>query len=93
MPPRLTARTMLWTGVGLAVGSAVVQNVGLMNLTYAFAGTWFVGVLTMLQVAFTGGVVLAAGSFVVRALQPDDGALPGRSAAASRWEDRDNRLS
>ena len=94
MPPRLTARTMLWTGAGLAVGSAVVQNVGLMNLTYAFAGTWFVGVLlTVLQVAFTGGVVLAAGSFVVRALQPDDGALPGRSAAASRWEDRDNRLS
>ncbi|MGN0112947.1 MAG: hypothetical protein ACI38P_14905 [Cellulosimicrobium funkei] len=94
MPPRLTARTMLWTGLGLTVGSALVQNVGLMNLAYPFAGTWFVGVLlTVLQVAFTGGVVLAAGSFVVRALQPDDVAPPGRSPAASPWEDRDNRLS
>ncbi|MEV8028047.1 MULTISPECIES: hypothetical protein [Cellulosimicrobium] len=94
MPPRLTARTMLWTGLGLTVGSALVQNVGLMNLAYPFAGTWFVGVLlTVLQVAFTGGVVLAAGSFVVRALQPDDVASPGRSPAASPWEDRDNRLS
>ncbi|CPU65725.1 Uncharacterised protein [Mycobacteroides abscessus] len=49
--------------------------------------------LTVLQVAFTGGVVLAAGSFVVRALQPDDVTPPGRSPAASPWEDRDNRLS
>jgi hypothetical protein len=92
MSPRLTARTMFWTGVGLTVVSALVQNVGLANLTYSFIGTWFVGLLlTVLQVAFTGGVVLAAGSFVVRALQPDD--PPRKEAASTPWEDRDNRLS
>ena len=53
----------------------------------------FVGLLlTVLQVAFTSGVVLAAGSFVVRALQPDDGAAH-KEAASTPWEDRDNRLS
>ncbi|WP_426308797.1 hypothetical protein [Cellulosimicrobium sp. E-16] len=93
MPPRLSARTMFWTGVGLTVGSALVQNVGLANLTYSFTGTWLVGLLlTVLQVAFTGGVVLAAGSFVVRALQPGDGA-PHKAATSTPWEDRDNRLS
>ena len=70
-----------------------VQNIGLANLTYSFTGTWFVGLLlTVLQVAFTGGIVLAAGSFVVRALRPDDGA-PTKEAASTPWEDRDNRLS
>lgn len=93
MPPRLTARTMFWTGVGLTVVSALAQNVGLANLTYSFTGTWFVGLLlTVVQVGFTGGVVLAAGSFVVRALQPDDGS-PRKEATAVPWEDRDNRLS
>ncbi len=78
MPPRLTARTMLWTGVGLAVGSALVQNVGLMHLTYAFAGTWFVGVLlTVLQVAFTGGVVLAAGRSSCGRSSPTTAPRPG----------------
>jgi len=84
---------MLWTGVGLAAASALVQNIGLANLTYAFVGTWFVGLLlTVLQLAFYGGIVLAGGSFVVRALQSDDGSRPRRTASAS-WEDRDNRLS
>ncbi|NDO88189.1 hypothetical protein [Cellulosimicrobium composti] len=93
MPPRLDARTMFWSGIGLAVGTALVQNVGLAHLTYAFSGTWFVGLLlTVLQIGFTGGIVLAGGSFVVRALQPDDDATR-RSAARSPWEDRDNRLS
>lgn len=92
MPPRLTARTMFWTGVGLTVVSALVQNVGLANLTYSFTGTWFVGLLlTVLQVAFTGGIVLAAGSFVVWALQPDG--APHKEETSTPWEDRDNRLS
>lgn len=93
MPPRLDARTMLWTGVGLTVVSALVQNIGLANLTYTFSGTWFVGLLlTVLQVAFYGGIALAAGSFVVRALQPD-GDPRRRESAPTSWEDRDNRLS
>ncbi|MFF2830208.1 hypothetical protein ACFVSK_00425 [Cellulosimicrobium cellulans] len=93
MPPRLTPRTMLWTGLALAVVGELLRSVLLPRVMFSVPVP--LGVLeaasVLLHVVFTGGIVLAGGSFVVRALQPDD--PPRKEATPVPWEDRDNRLS